>query len=289
MHRLLPLLLFTPISVIPAYAQPATIRTHSDLIDFFHQWRTFAVPNVIDGIPDYSLEAMRLQHTGLSAFQDRLLGADTTGWSVSEQVDWFILWAEMNGLDFKHRVKRPWANDPAFYVWFYPSLTDVPEREAPNIHGAIEYAYFNQPLSDADAAAIAVRLRHAPELYEQARINLTGTGRDYWTSAERSLREQSEDLAALAESVHESHPDLAAAAEQAWTASDQFADWIAAQLPSKTGTSGIGRENYSWNLKNVHLIPFTWEEEVTLMKRELVRAHAGPATGGTPATARCRA
>ena len=32
--------------------------------------------------------------------------------------------------------------------------------------------------------------------------------------------------------------------------------------------------NYDWYLKNVQLVPYTWRDEVTLMERELARAHA---------------
>jgi hypothetical protein len=54
----------------------------------------------------------------------------------------------------------------------------------------------------------------------------------------------------------------------------KFCDWLDAQAPSKTGPSGIGKDNYSWSLQNVHLVPMTWEEEVDLLKRELARSHA---------------
>jgi hypothetical protein len=36
----------------------------------------------------------------------------------------------------------------------------------------------------------------------------------------------------------------------------------------------VGVENYDWYLKNVQLVPYTWQAEVTLMERELARAHA---------------
>jgi hypothetical protein len=36
----------------------------------------------------------------------------------------------------------------------------------------------------------------------------------------------------------------------------------------------VGVENYTWYLKNVQLVPYTWQDEVRLMERELARAHA---------------
>jgi hypothetical protein len=50
--------------------------------------------------------------------------------------------------------------------------------------------------------------------------------------------------------------------------------WLESQAPSKTGASGIGKEQYTWSLRNVHLVPMSWEDEVVLLKRELSRAHS---------------
>ena len=259
----------------PSNPQPeSTIESHEDLVRFFMDWREFVAPNVIDGIPDYSSEAMAQQYTALESWRTQLENADTTGWPVSEQIDWYLVWIEINGLDFAHRVKQPWRRDPAFYVWFYPSPTDVPEREAPNIHGAIELPKYTQPLSNDDAADLAARLERAAPLFEQAKINLTGEAHDLWRTGERSIRSQSRALEALAEREQDSHPDLATAALDARNASEDFADWIAERSGTKKGISGVGKENYTWNLRNVHLLPYSWEDQVLLMQRELDRAHS---------------
>ncbi len=249
------------------------IQTHAELVDFFFEWRNFATPSMNDGVPDYTPAAMSVQYAALPAWQARLEAADTTGWSTSEQIDWYLIWVEMNGLDFAHRVNRPWTEDPAFYVWFYPSPTDVPEREGPNIHGAVELPHYDRPLSAENATEIASRLRNAPAVFTQARTNLVGNGYDFWKTSERSILEQSTALKSFSADVAAAHPDLAAAALEAEAASDSFAHWIAEQLPSKTGPSGIGKDNYTWNLRNVHLLPYTWEDLVLLMKRELARSH----------------
>ena len=50
--------------------------------------------------------------------------------------------------------------------------------------------------------------------------------------------------------------------------------WLQAQAPSKTGPSGVGKENYTWYQRHVHLVPLSWEQQVDLLQRELARAHA---------------
>jgi hypothetical protein len=59
---------------------------------------------------------------------------------------------------------------------------------------------------------------------------------------------------------------------EARAATDSFAAWLEAEAPRKTGPSGVGIEHYDWYLKNVHLVPFTWREELLLIQRELGRA-----------------
>ena len=37
-----------------------------------------------------------------------------------------LVWAEMNGLEFDHRVLKPWERMPAFYATFWAEQSDVP-------------------------------------------------------------------------------------------------------------------------------------------------------------------
>ena len=258
----------------PNAAQFSSMTTHEELVDFFFAWREFQAPKMINDVPDYTKEAMERQHRLLADWQSRLAAIDTTGWSIAHQIDWYLVWAEMNGLDFAHRVKKPWSRSPAFYVWFYPSPTDVPEREGPNIHGNIELPNYKWPLSETDATEIAARLRKAPELFNQARTNLIGNARDLWVTGTRSIREQSDNLESFAESVAEMHPELARAAREVRDASNTFAEWLDKRADTKMEPSGVGKNNYTWNLRNVHLLPYSWEDEVLLMQRELARSHS---------------
>ncbi len=227
-----------------------------------------------DGVPDYSIAAMKNQQEQLVTWKQRLSSFDTTGWPVSHQIDYYLVWAEMNGLDFDHRVLQPWVRDPAFYVWFYPSPSDVPKREGPAIFGAIELSGYKKPLSGEDAKEIAGRLRNAKAVFDQAKINFKSNAKDLWLYGTRSIREQSNDLGSFAKSISSTYPDLASAAKEAQESSNQFASWLDQQASSKTGQSGVGKENYSWYIRNVHLVPYTYESEKNLLERELARSHS---------------
>jgi hypothetical protein len=253
----------------------ASLKSHADLVRFFSAWRIFTSPEIKNGIPDYSADAMRKQHAALKSWQTRLNNFDTTGWSIPEQVDWYLLFAEMNGMDFEHRVVRPWERDPAFYITFFSEASDVPEREGPTFAGAIDLSTFQQPLSGEAAANITEKLKLIPAIYEQAKVNLTGKSRDLWLLGTRSIRTHADELKAFGAGLKEQFPDLTAATAEAAQATIKFADWLDAQRADKNELSGTGKEAYSWNLRNVHLLPFDWETERTLLERELYRSHSG--------------
>jgi hypothetical protein len=254
-------------------ATPASAR-YEDLVTFFGEWRAFQAPKLVDGVPDYSASAMAEQHRRLAEYRTRLAAIDPTGWPVPQQVDWHVIEAEMNGLDFDHRVLRPWANNPAFYVTVFAAQSDQPAREGPLAYGAVELWKYKFPLGSADAEQIAAGLRTIPALLERARRNLVGNGRDLWVFGARAVREQSRDLQQLAKRAGNVGGSLPAAIERATRATDDFATWIESQASSKQGPSGVGLENYNWYLKHVQLVPYTWQDEVTLMTRELGRARS---------------
>ncbi|MFV1981537.1 MAG: hypothetical protein ACC655_10320, partial [Rhodothermia bacterium] len=247
---------------------------YEDLVSLFQDWRAFQKPQLLDGIPDYSSGAMARQHGELARYRDRLVGIDTTGWSISNRVDYHLVWAEMNGLDFDHRLMRPWARDPAFYVMLFWNRSDVPEREAPQVEGTIELWSYEFPLSEKSVEEVRAGLKRIPPLYQSARSNLVGNARDLWVAGTGSIDAQVGALDRLAEAVTGSHDDLLPDIDAARTATGELRDWLTVQGESKDGASGIGVENYEWYLQNVHLVPYTWDEQMTLIRRELDRAHA---------------
>lgn len=260
--------------------------TSADGLDaLFHEWRAFQAPRFRDGVPDHTPSAMAAQHARLPEFQKRLDAIDVAALPVARQVDAAIVRAEMAGLDFDHRVLRPWQRDPAFYAWIRAEQSDVPGGEGPWYRGSIETWRHRYPLSAADAAAFGARLRAIPAAVEAARANLTGDARDLWLAGIRAQRQQSDALVALEALVAPHHPTLVADVRRAREAVDAFRGWLEARLPEKRGPSGVGVANYDWYLKHVHLSPYTWRDEVALHERELARAvahlgltHAGHAS-----------
>jgi len=247
---------------------------YGTLVQLFEDWREFEAPTLVDGVPDYSADAMAAQGRDLLQYKAQLEAIDTAAWPLPQQIDWHLLRAEMNGLDFDHRVRQPWANNPAFYVMMYTAESDVPAHEGPVVHTWIDTWLYEYPLSASDASELAERFSIVPALLEQARGNLVGPGSDLWRLSVASIRRQSAELAEYQAATAGAGPALETALGEAIVATDAFAAWIEGELQSKSGLSGVGKDNYSWYLQNVHLVPYTWEEALTLMKRELWRANA---------------
>ena len=205
--------------------------------------------------------------------QERLLAIDNSEWSIEHQVDWYVVWAEMNGYDFNHHVLKPWARDPAFYKSLWSSRSDVPAHEGPTHHMTTEIWTYTFPLTHSEEDRLLSDLRVIPSLNAQAKRNLTGNARDLWVTGIRDIRSQSENLNRILDQPGvKDDPKLVSTIQAAISSTDDLTSWLESEAESKTGPSGIGKEQYTWYLQNVHLVPLTWEDEVMLLKRELVRA-----------------
>ena len=250
---------------------------YKDLVDLFRMWRDFENPPLMNGAPDYTQRRFTSVENEFNSLQSNLEKIDTTDWPKYYQTDWRIVRAEMNGYDFNQRVLRPWARDPAFYqtIWMYQS--DVPAHEGPTNHGTLEFWEYEFPLDHENSKRLSDQLDMIPNFLFQAKGNLTGDARDLWIAGIENFKEQADNLKKIKTKIKNHHGNrldsvLKKPIDRASDANDDFIHWLNEKAPTKKGPSGIGKDNYSWYQKNVHLVPLSWDEEVSLLKRELDRA-----------------
>ncbi|MGD1889048.1 MAG: hypothetical protein ACFB15_00315 [Cyclobacteriaceae bacterium] len=249
------------------------LNDYQELVALFKEWRAFEQPPLRDGAPDYTAETFEKRQPRFEELRAQLMDLDTAGWPINQQVDWYIVWAEMNGYEFNHRVLKPWVRDPAYYKSLWTARSDVPAHEGPTHHMTTEIWMYEFPLSAEEKERLLSDLRVIPPLNEQAKQNLTGNARDLWVAGIRDIHTQSRDLQAILDQPGVADDsDLTQAIEAAVVSTDDLASWLEGEAESKTGPSGIGKDNYTWYLQNVHLVPLTWEDEVMILKRELARA-----------------
>ncbi|MBC6993485.1 hypothetical protein QWY85_16340 [Neolewinella lacunae] len=253
----------------------ALTRDYRDLLTLFAEWRTFEQAPLREGAPDYTAATFQQRRPAFEALQARLLAMDTVGWTVAQRVDWQLIWAEMNGYDFNERILQPWVRDPAYYKAVWTDRSDVPAHEGPTNHGTTELWTYTFPLSAAEKERLLGDLRVIPPLNAQAQLNLTGNAKELWVAGIRDIQRQVDDLRELLgkEGVAQ-EAELATAVHAAIAATEELVGWLQSEAANKTGPSGIGKDNYTWYLQNVHLVPLTWEDEVMILKRELARAWA---------------
>ena len=288
-RHLLCLFLFAPLALTGkmAAAAEAPASSYQSLATLFSDWREFNHPAIVEGRPDYSVAAMAKKAEGLAAYRARLKAIDPSGWSTEQKNDYRIVEAEMNGLDFFLRILKPWQRDPGFYATVFPEMSDVPAREGPSAEPDIDLFAFKFPLSPADDARLTELLGAIPALLADARVNLArSTAHDLWAWGDQAFADQADYLAqwqkgelhlrdlsgARKVSLDGASPALKAAVEKARVASADFAAYVKAEAPKRQGPSGVGKANYDWWLRHVLLSPFTYDQQVELLQRELDRS-----------------
>lgn len=227
---------------------PASMGGYEELVSVFNEFREFQTPAAIDGIPDYSLPTMQEKHRELNEFKDRLEMIDSSMWPVSQQVDYHIVRAEMNALDFYHRVLKPWSRFPTFYLRTRMGTGST-------IYDALPVG--NVPAPENEIDEIRSMLTSAPKIYEQARHNLVEPAGDNAVLAIRWSESEIEYYDGIMTRVNENHQDLVPAAEQARNAAVAYRDWLTENRDTMTAPAGVGVENYNWWMKNVLLFPYT--------------------------------
>jgi len=270
--RFLLLLMFLCIGVL-GIAQQKQTNNYTSLVSLFKDWRAFEKPPLLKGAPDYTAVSFNKRLAAFKSLQSRLNNIDTSSLLVEQKVDWMLVLAEMNGYDFNHRVLKPWNRDPAFYKTIFTERSDVPAHEGPTHHAIIDLWKYTFPLSVGDKNNLLNQLKVIIPLNEQAKLNLTGNAKELWIAGINDIQSQNDDLKELLEKPGvKQDASLQNIINQSIASTEKLVKWLEAESNKKTGPSGIGKENYSWYAKNVHLVPYTWDDQVVLLKRELSRA-----------------
>ena len=237
---------------------------HDDLVSLFKEWREFQLPKFYEAVPDYTAPAMEEQRLGLKKIQERLAAFDTSRWTVSQLINYHLMRAEMNGLDFDHRIIRPWSRDPAFYV-------TTPVQFGPRMEGWVTIPR-SWPLPADRIPEFKQKLQAVPKILEQAKKNLTEPAADLAMFAIRAKGREIAIYKELASNLAQHHPDLVADAGAAASACESFRSWLEENISTMSPNAGIGIQDFNWNMKNVMLFPYTWDEIRVINDREYERA-----------------
>lgn len=246
-------------------ASAADSEGYAELVELFQAFRTMTGASDDDygALPVVDPAMIEAEAVALGGFQARLRAINPSDWTIPEQVDYHLVRAEMNGLEFRHRVTRPWFRDPGTYsdiVYFLGEFRGMPPDDESQ----------GMPLGN-EAAEIRTILDALPEFFSQARINLADVDAipgDLALLSARDLRNGDADFAAMLAEAPVDDPQLLDAIDAARQAASEFLAWLESNSDRMTAPAGVGRENYDWLLKNVYLFPYSWDQLSTIVELE---------------------
>ncbi|WP_027078841.1 DUF885 family protein [Maribacter antarcticus] len=237
----------------------STPSDYAQLVVLLAEFREFQKMKLEAGVPDYSPASVKDKSLGITSFQQRLKTIDTTYWSVTEMVDYHLVRAEMNGMEFQYRVVRPWSRDPSFYL-------QTQQGSGPTRYGYLKVSDF--PVAKSDLVDFKIKLKAIPKIFEQAKQNLTEGAADFATLALQHLNEELSYYNEIYNSVASNHPSLKKDAQNAIEAVKDYGIWLEKNKILMTAKAGVGKENYGWLMKHVYLFPYSWDQIKMIVELE---------------------
>jgi hypothetical protein len=259
------------------YMTDTDYRGLQRLASDFWQWRAFHQPSVSDDLPrierprdwdpGWSPAAIAKQRSELADFEARWKNCNASAWPVPEQVDYRLIGSALARVHWELDILRSWELNPRFYV--YQALGPF-----------FEELLRNKPFDGGRSAAIVKCLERAPQMLDDGKTNLARTAvKPFAAVTLEVLRDIGPRLLSV---VHELKPLISSgsaaqidrAVEGAMGALDDFRSWLEQRLPEMTEEMEVGREGYSYFLRNVALMPFTPEQLLVMGAQEWERSIA---------------
>jgi hypothetical protein len=274
LRALLSAILFVMAFPRPSIAQQQSAGGYDELVALNNEIRADAMPPIVDGVPDYRPAATAPRQQKVAEFRRRLAAISPSSWTVAQQVDYLLVQARLNALEFMLRVQHPWSSDPGLYV-------DAVQR----------VTFADLPVQGDALTALQGRLAAVPTILTQAKANLTQGQGEFVKLAIRDLS-QSDGVeerwpfrkvpprgargwyADFIERAKTQQPELVPPAEKALAAVNDFDAWLKQHASQMNAPVGVGQADFEWYMRYVRYMPYTMEDSVRIGNREYERAMA---------------
>jgi uncharacterized protein (DUF885 family) len=253
----------------------AAIAALHKLADDYYAWRNENYPvrssdaglhTWDDRLTDYSpaKTAERAQH--VHSLLEKVRAMKTDNWPKDERIDWVLLRAQLEEVDFGNRVLKFERTNPQVYV-----------GDCTNAIFSLLKKEYDTPRRRALAAT--ARLRQMPALLKQGLGNLQNPVKLYAQLAIQSARSidplLNKSLMALdVDLAPDEHDELIKARDVALSASHQYADELEKRLPKMADFAPMGEANYNYYLKHILLLPLDGAQVEMIGRAELARYRA---------------
>ncbi len=237
-------------------------------------------PTRVDGVPQLDEAAIAARRAELERARADLATLDPSAWSVAGKVDFLLVWARANALEFEHRVTRPWARDPIFWLNQVRRVpwADVEDEDLETSLAAVA------PTLEQARASLTEPLGELADLaiFHLENFDGVGQGEPYRDDPPGGTIAWYEDLCGrIAETVGTTagrdagrFRSLGETCEGALGAVAGYRDWLKSERSSMPASAGIGTEHLDWYFRSVRLLPYGVDEMVLLGEREFHRYRA---------------
>lgn len=245
------------ISCTPKTASVEILKTNTNYLELIALFKVFRKLQEVPSekrILYYTSDAIARRWEKLRDYQHQLQTFNVSEWTVSKKVNYHLVRAEMNGMEFNHRVLRPWSRNPNFYLNRIP----LPEE-------AMKF-----PLDDMELDYLTQGLKDIPAFFEQAMENMKELSRvsgDFASFAIHNL-EHDNPLKWLSDQDASQYPELEPLIKGSNDAMDHYLHWLKENQYLMKEPPGVGKDHYNWALKNVYLFPYTWQECLSIVELE---------------------
>lgn len=216
-------------------------------------------------VRDWSAASVEKQRKELAIFDERWKNLNESTAPVHQQVDHWLIGSALARVHWELDILKRWQRDPIFYL----EQTLTPVAEALTVPG---------PYDEKQSREILARLNNIPAILEDAEQNLALPPAPYARAAIDSLANIRSGLDRVVSTLPPETTIAAAewqvSAGRASTSLEAYRAWLMKALPTLPPQSAIGRENYTWFLRNVALMPYTPDELVAQAEQEWRRAVA---------------
>ena len=242
----------------------------------FWTWRAENAPFNADDVPrmerpaglkrSWSAASIAKQHADLAAFEARYKKIDATKWQVPQQVDYRLIGSALARVRWELDYNKRYQTDPTFYV--DQSMAPILEAILPT-----------PPFDKTRSGDLIARVQNVPAIIDDAEANLQKPCAPFAKLAIDSLTDIRTQLWEMAHEVTpqlkgDNLQELSPGVERAAASLENYREWLKQRVATMPPCSPVGRDAYTFFLKNVALYPYSPDQLLAIAQQEWARAVA---------------
>jgi uncharacterized protein (DUF885 family) len=240
----------------------------------FWTWRAETAPYNNGDIPrlerpanlkqSWSAASMTKQRADLAAFEARYKKLDPAKWQIPQQVDYRLVGSALARVRWELDYNKRYQNDPTFYV---------DQAMGPVLQAILPIP----PFDKARSSDLIARIQNVPSVIDDGEANLQKPCGPFATLAIESLKDIRTQIWEMAHDVTpqlkgDNLQELSPAVERAAASLENYREWLKQRVATMPPCSPIGRDAYTFFLKNIALYPYTPDQLLDMSRQEWARA-----------------